>query len=482
MNRLLLINLIVIISTLGFSKNTLAKDAPNQGFSSEFKALKYLFRNKRITKNFRKKEYDYGPFQIGPGAPVIAKAIIKIKRKIVYIENKKFILEELQIGKRLGVYFNLGTSVFSFWKIKVLYSENQVPSNRSYNTIIDSILKKKTKQKFLRMELSYYKGKDLILGIESPKYIMSFYNLALRTNLIKNNFIKKIIHNTHKRKFIKTSSGFSNEVLSRFFSELYGLDQNHLYSNIQSKNYFSQERPLPDNPNFNDLSYILKTLDSKKINLEKTEIDNKSNYLEKEIYNIKKASLFGIINKKWIKHYLKKEKEKSKNQTFYQSEKSSWSTFFRKEAHSLFIGLAFKKKCTLFVNISLKDSKLTNNERKIYNKEFGLSLKKNIKKGIIINRQILLTQKAIEKITKLECSFKNKEKIIKKFKKIIPKKIHYYKNTALIKILTKLPKEDFVLYDYLSVKNKYNKITKVGLNANDRGILNQLKLKFAEQF
>ena len=229
--------------------------------------------------------------------------------------------------------------------------------------IIESLNNQKISQTYKRLEISHYFGEDLIAGIESPKYVLNFYNLALRSNFIKKNFFKKIIHE-NKKKNLKISSGKSNEYLGRFFSELYGIDQNHLLQNSDTNFLINRIYPIPKNDDEKSMAFVFSTLKNVKDRTtgESQRIINTS--LQKELRDIKKASLFGIISKKWIKNYIKESIHSEQKEITSQSEKSKWTTFFIKEVHSLYLGVSKKEdKCHVLINIHLKDSKMTKKEK-----------------------------------------------------------------------------------------------------------------------
>tara|TARA_B100000925_G_scaffold291923_1_gene282532 strand:- start:2647 stop:4098 length:1452 start_codon:yes stop_codon:yes gene_type:complete len=452
-------------------------------YDKEFKVLKFISKNKKIQKVTQKSEYEYGPVQIGPGAPVIAKAIIGIKRKKIYIENNEYILEELQIGKRLGVYFNLGGSQFSYWKIRVLYTIEQADKKRNTNIIINSLLYPDKKQEYARVEISHYLGNDLIAGIETPKYVFNFYNLALRSNFIKKNFLKQTFHK-NKKSYTKYSSGFSNEYLGRFFSELYGIDQNHIFNNSEDNYSSIRNLPFPKDPRYKNLGFLFSNLKRGKLKIKRNNEKIPSMSVLNEKLRIKKASLFGIISKKWMNNYLDENSKNTNQKVISKSEKSNWTNFFRRETHSLYIGiLKTPTDCNALVNIGLKDSKLTKKEKKLYRENYNVGFNKNETGPFVANKQIIFNKDGVKKITGLECSEQNSKKLIKTIRKLIPKKLHDYNITKIRKSINeKLDKTDYSSFTYTKLANKFSSKTRVGFYLDTYGFLNQLKINFSTQY
>lgn len=469
-----------------FSSSQTFSSTPDDKFynyDKEFKILKFISKNKKIQKVIQKPEYEYGPVQIGPGAPVIAKAIIGIKRKKIYIENNEYILEELQIGKRLGVYFNLGGSQFSYWKIRVLYKKEQADKKRNSNIIINSLLYPDQKQQYTRVEISHYLGNDLIAGIETPKYVFNFYNLALRSNFIKKNFLKQTFHK-NKKSYTKHSSGFSDEYLGRFFSELYGIDQNHIFSNSENNYSSIRNLPFPKDPRYKNLGFLLSDLKRAKIKIKRNNEKMPSISVLNEKLKIKKASLFGIISKKWMNNYLNENSKNTNQKVISKSEKSNWTNFFRRETHTLYIGISMTQAdCNVLVNIGLKDSKLTRKEKKIYRKNYNAGFNKNETGPFVANKQIIFNKDGVKKITGLECSEQNSKKLIKKIRKLIPKKLHDYDIKKIRKkINEELDKTDYSSFTYTKLANKFSSKTRVGFYLDTYGFLNHLKINFSTQY
>lgn len=451
--------------------------------ANEFKVLKILLKNKRLKKVLKKSQYEYGPVQIGPGLPVIAKAIVAVKKKEIYLKNKKYIYEELQIGKRLGFYLNLGGSRFSYWKISAIYTQNQIPHKRKNHQIIESLLNPSIRQNYKRLEISHYQGSDLIAGIESPRYVLNFYNIALRSNFIKKSFFKKVFHNGD-HKYMKLSFGTSDELLGRFFSELYGLDQNHIFINNNSSLTINNKYPFPKDQKFKNLGSNLVNLTKVTFYNEQPSRKNPTTAFRKELLKIKKLSLFGLISKKWIRSYLNESSKHSKDEVLSFREKSNWTNFFRKEKHSLYLGVIKKKNdCHGLVNVYLQDTNMTKNEKKYYQKNYGIILTKQDKKNITANKQVYLSNEGLKGLTKIDCLHSTERQIVKKLKKLVKKKLHDYDIENIItKIRKNLPRQSYSIFTTVNLNNKFKIKTSEGNFERNKNQLGLLEVNFISQF
>ena len=174
---------------------------------------------KNIKKLLSKRNFEYGPYQIGPGQPALLKLIIKISKKAIFIKGHEFFKETLELGYRVGGFYYVGGSHFSYQNVEVLYSsKDQLP--RDHLKIIDLLKKTNKKIKYTSLQYKEYKGKDLIAGITSPKYIFFFYNMALRLNLIKKS-VKKIFHQPTNQENVEISLSKTASSKFRFFSILH---------------------------------------------------------------------------------------------------------------------------------------------------------------------------------------------------------------------------------------------------------------------
>jgi len=446
----------------------------------ELWALKKLQSSKKLKKLLLKPEFTYGPYQVGPGAPVIAKVFIGLKRKSVLIKNERFILEELDLGRRGGFYLGLGSSIFSYWNIKVLFSEKLLTKIKNQSFILNALLQNEAPISYSRIEISHYNGSDLIAGIETPKYLLGFYNLALRSNIITKRIGKISFHLTNE-KYVEIKNIQSSELLTRFFSELYGIDQNHYYNETHQITSNSFQLPFPKEKNFQDLNYVLKTIAFKKQNILNPSKILVTPKLSKEINQLKMASLFGIISKKWKTKIYHSNKDSIKSFS-YMGEKSSWNSIFRNETHSLFIGVIGNlKNCYAMINVETKDSHASKNERKIYKENYGFPLKRSDKRNINLSKQIYINSLGIQKITNLSCNEKNHSIILKRLKNHLRKKLHEYTLGIFLNYLKKnLSKNNYQVFRFLNIKDKLTIKSRSGeLSVNDK--LDNLKLNFIYQ-
>ena len=430
--------------------------------------------NKRLKKILSKRNFEFGPYQIGPGQPVLAKILIKISKKTIFINGKEYRKETLELGHRIGGFYYLGASAYSYKSIEVVYQEKQSPAQKEL--MLNNIIKGSYEDiHYETITFQQYKGKDLIAGVTSPKYILSFYNLAVRLNLIKKS-IWKIHLDKSDKPFAEIGISKNITTQFRFFSEFFGLDQNHftnIYEGVNHKTFII-------NKDIPSISTLLKLFTEKNINLQAISEKNKyedNEYINKEdLIRLKKFSLFGLINKKIKGLSRKSSSGNSKSKISlqnYQLESfyiaSKWTNFFRKEKHSLYIGAYSDiNGCKLLINASVMDGHVTKRERKKYSTNYGLNILLNSNDKVEINRQIIVKLKKETEAHLLNCSLVKISTVIKNLKKLTKKSLHSYNLINLLNYLDEYQDINYKITDNVTV-SKDVKLTTI-TNPNETTI------------